>query len=204
MSRGFALLAAAAVVSACVAPSGESKAQQDPFASHRGEVLAGTAADTALSAAVAPEAPGTTADAPAAPAADTEGAASPDADVDKQIQDLLGDPGPFRDVFDRLQQAVKADDRKAVAALVDYPLTVRPKGGPARAIHDQEAFVAHWDTIMTEEVRKAVLEQKYAELFVNWRGVMVGSGQVWMNAICQDDACAESTVRIAGINPDAP
>ena len=42
-------------------------------------------------------------------------------------------------------------------------------------------FIDNYDEIMTPPVRKAIVEQKVANLFVNWQGVMVGNGEAWLS-----------------------
>ena len=39
----------------------------------------------------------------------------------------------------------------------------------------------------------------YYSLFVNGDGVMFGNGEIWMNAICLDEACNETEARIITI-----
>lgn len=216
MHRGIVLFATVIIVCACTAPSDASKAQEEQAASQAAppEASAGTdvdiaapAMDVATSEQAGPIPATVPTDAPAAADAPTESGPkgeSSDADVDQRIESLLGDAKPYREVLDRLQRAVAADDRKAVAGLVDYPLTIKAKGKAKKTIRNADAFVAEWDSIMTAEVRKAVLDQKYAGLSVNQYGAMLGSGQVWINGICQDNKCAKTNVRVSAINPDAP
>lgn len=215
MHLGLALLATLAIVCACTAPSGESKNQQGQAAAPEAPVGADAALASPTTQDAASGQPGLATvatalptDAPAvadpATARDPDGESADDADIDEQIQSLLGDAKSYREVFDRLQQAVKADDRKAVAALVDYPLAIREKGKAKKTIRNADAFVAQWDVIMTAQVRQVVLDQKYAGLFVNQYGAMLGSGQIWINGICEDNKCVKSNVRISAVNPDAP
>lgn len=215
--RPVVMLAVTAIACACTAPSDASKVQEQPAGGSAAVpeasvgTDAGTSAPSADTSAVgqaeaipAMAATDTSAIADAPTAGDAKSESADDAEVDQQIGRLLGDAKPYRQVFDQLQQAVKADDRKAVAGLVDYPLTVKAKGTTKKTVRNADAFVADWDSIMTAEVRKAVLDQKYAGLFVNQNGAMLGSGQVWINGICQDNKCAKTDARISAINPDTP
>jgi hypothetical protein len=78
-----------------------------------------------------------------------------------------------------LQKALAADDRNAVAGLVSYPLVVSA-GGQDLEIADQAAFVRQYDRIITEDIKRNILEQRLDDIFVNRQGVMVGSdGKVW-------------------------
>lgn len=142
-------------------------------------------------AAAAPDATGIAADGTGTGA----DAGNSDADVDLAIDTALGDHKTYRDVFDRLQQGIAADDKPAVAALVVYPLEVRIDG-KQRKIRNADQFVASWDGIVTPEIVRVVSKQRYRDLFVNWQGVMLGDGQVWINGICRDNACKKVDVGV--------
>ena len=151
--------------------------------------------------------PAATADAAAAPsaaAADPAATDPPaearntDADVDQAIDTLLGDHKRYRDVFDRLKQGVASGDKAAVAALVNYPLEVTIEG-KKRKIGKASEFVDAWDGMFTADVVQAVAKQEYRDVFVNWQGLMVGDGQVWINGICKDKECKKVDVGVTAV-----
>ena len=123
-------------------------------------------------------------------------------DVNSSIETVLGDHARYEEAFDTLQIAVAAHDADTVSDLVSYPITVTA-GGEAKNLDGPEAFIAQYDAIMTDEITKVVLEQKYEALFVNAQGVMFGDGQVWLNGICKDDACSDFDVKIITIQSTA-
>ena len=123
--------------------------------------------------------------------------------VNSSIETVLGDHAKYEEAFDTLQTAVAAHDADMVSDLVSYPITVAADGG-ALTLDGPEAFIAQYDAIMTDEITKVVLEQKYETLFVNAQGVMFGDGQVWLNGICKDDACSDFDVKIIAIQSTAP
>ena len=120
--------------------------------------------------------------------------------VNQAIDEALGDHVRYEAVIRQLQQAVAANDAAAVAALVDYPFaTVRD--GQSLKITDAEAFVRDYDRIMTPPIAEAIKRQRYSELMVNYKGVMFGNGEAWVNGICKDDACKEVDVRVVALQP---
>lgn len=158
-------------------------------------VPAGAATPPAADAvAPAPAADGST----AADAAGADGAGNTDADVDQAIDTLLGDHKAYRDVFERVQAAVKSGDKPGLAALVRYPLKVQT-GGKPRTIRNADEFVASWDALVTPEVVRVVSEQRYRDLFVNWQGLMLGDGQVWINGVCRDKACKTVDIGVTAL-----
>lgn len=123
-------------------------------------------------------------------------------EVNASMDNVLGNHTPFEEAFAAIQAAVAEDDAEAVAEWVAYPFNVTIDGEDY-SLEGPEGFVGHYDGIVTEEVKAAVVEQKYEELFVNAEGVMFGNGQMWLNGICRDDACAEFEVRIITIQNTA-
>ena len=137
----------------------------------------------------------------AAPAAAPASAIADDPSaVNQAIDEVLGDHVRYEAVIRQLQQAVAANDAAAVAALVDDPLaTVRD--GQSLKIADAEAFVRDYDRIMTPPIAEAIKRQRYSELMVNYKGVMFGNGEAWVNGICRDDACKNVDVRVVALQP---
>lgn len=153
-------------------------------------------------AASTPEATpaGSVADAvPAAPASVAEVVDDPLA-VNQAIDEVLGDHVRYEAVIRQLQRAVAANDTAAVAALVNYPF-VTVRDGESLRVADAEAFVREYDRIMTPPIAEAIKRQKYSQLMVNYKGVMFGNGEAWVNGICKDDACKEVDVRVVALQP---
>ena len=153
-------------------------------------------------AASTPEATpaGSVADAvPAAPASVAEVVDDPLA-VNQAIDEVLGDHVRYEAVIRQLQRAVAANDTAAVAALVNYPF-VTVRDGESLRVADAEAFVREYDRIMTPAIAEAIKRQKYSQLMVNYKGVMFGNGEAWVNGICKDDACKDVDVRVVALQP---
>lgn len=128
--------------------------------------------------------------------------AQSDADTDAAIDSALGDHTAYRAAFEAIQKAVTDEDAAAFAEWVSYPIKVTADG-EEMSISTAEQFAEHYDNILTEEIQGAILDQKWADLFVNYQGIMFGNGQVWLNGICKDDACAEFDVKVITIQSTA-
>ena len=94
--------------------------------------------------------------------------------------------------FESLKKGVAARDARTVCALVAYPLR-QPEG----AVSSTQACQSRYDQISPAPVVKALADQEFDKLFVNARGAMVGSGQIWFASICQGQRCA---VKITAVN----
>lgn len=120
--------------------------------------------------------------------------------VNQAIDEVLGDHVRYEAVIRQLQQAVTATDEAAVAALVEYPFSTVRDGQPLK-VADADAFVREYDRIMTPAIAEAIKRQKYSQLMVNYKGVMFGNGEAWVNGICKDEACKDVDVRVVALQP---
>ncbi|MDH6348894.1 hypothetical protein [Brevibacillus sp. 1238] len=94
----------------------------------------------------------------------------------------ITDPVAFEAFFRKLQEAVQAGDKRQVAKKVHFPLRIN-KDGSSRYIRDEQQFLAEYDQIFSDKVKKALLVQNVQETFVNAEGVMVGNGELWLGQI---------------------
>ena len=115
--------------------------------------------------------------------------------VNDSIDSNLGDHTRYQAVIQQLQAAVAAGDAAKVAALAQYPFSV-DIGGKATVLKNEQEFVARYQEFMTPDISKAIVDTKYADLFVNYKGVMFGNGQAWINGICKDDQCKAFDVKL--------
>lgn len=149
------------------------------------------------------DAPATASEAPAAsseattpvPNATAAAVSATDQAVNDSIDNNLGDHTRYQAVIQQLQAAVAAGDAAKVAALAQYPFSV-DIGGKATVLKNEQEFVARYQEFMTPDISKAIVDTKYADLLVNYKGVMFGNGQAWINGICKDDQCKAFDVKL--------
>ncbi|MFC4775789.1 copper amine oxidase N-terminal domain-containing protein [Paenibacillus sp. GCM10023252] len=101
---------------------------------------------------------------------------------DKNRYEVAGidDPKAFEAFYSEVQKLVAAGEKSKVADYVKYPLSVY-KDGKATVYETKEQFIAGYDDIMTDKVKQALAGQKAEDTFVNYKGVMVGDGEIWFN-----------------------
>lgn len=135
--------------------------------------------------------------------ADSSASTAPaDQAVNDAIDSNLGDHARYQAVIRDLQAAVAADDAAKVASLVQYPISV-DIGGKKITLKTEQDFVARYQELMTPDIRKAIVDTKYSDLFVNYKGVMFGSGQAWINGICKDEQCKAFDVKLVTLQHGA-
>jgi len=124
-------------------------------------------------------------------------------DFDAAVRDLFGDdPARYRAAIEGFQAAVRAGDGAGAAGFVQYPIEVEVDG-EERIVRDPADFAAHFDAIVTPEIAAAVADEPLTEMMVNYQGVMLGRGEVWVSGVCADAACADPVVKVIAIQPVA-
>ena len=63
------------------------------------------------------------------------------------------------------------------------------------------ALAALWLAACTPAIAETIKRQKYSQLMVNYKGVMFGNGEAWVNGICRDNACKDVDVRVVALQP---
>ncbi len=121
--------------------------------------------------------------------------------VNQRIGQLLGDATRYETAILAFQQAVAQKDAATVAAMIDFPFKTTVGGKPA-TIKDAPEFITQYGRIVTPEMAEVIVRQRYSDLFVNYKGVMFGSGEAWINGICVDKACNSFNVRVVALQPN--
>ncbi|MGH4124762.1 MAG: hypothetical protein ACREV6_17705 [Clostridium sp.] len=88
----------------------------------------------------------------------------------------------FEKSFNIIKSLVQNKEISKVANYVSYPLNVNKKDKKIK-IKSKEDFIKSYNTIITEDVKKALLNQEVTKTFVNYQGVMVGDGEMWFTHI---------------------
>jgi len=88
----------------------------------------------------------------------------------------------FEKSFNIIKSLVQNNEKSKVANYVSYPLNVNRKDKKIK-INSKEDFIRSYNTIITEDVKKALLNQDVTKTFVNYQGVMVGDGEMWFTHI---------------------
>lgn len=78
-----------------------------------------------------------------------------------------------------LRAAVHANDRKQVAAMVQYPVRVNLPNGTHRQLRTPQQFLAQYDFLFDSNTRDAIDRQVPQCMFARDQGAMIGDGQIW-------------------------
>ncbi len=84
----------------------------------------------------------------------------------------IQDPIAFKRFLKQFQYWVLSGQREKVAAAVSFPLINPP-------IKDSREFLAKYDSLFTPKVKKALAGQNFRQIFRNFQGAMIGTGECW-------------------------
>lgn len=95
-------------------------------------------------------------------------------------QPLLGAKADYEAIVTRFIKAVKSSNRAVIANLVAYPLH---RQVPLPRIDTPSQFLQHFDEVLDEELLKVIANSNVANDWakVGWRGIMFGSGALWLD-----------------------
>ena len=99
-------------------------------------------------------------------------------EIEASYRSLNFDPLKAYDGFRRVKAAFRSGDVKLLARVVNYPLAVT--GKVRRTIRNREQLLAARETVMTPRIREVVATSSFETAFVRDKGVMLGSGEVWI------------------------
>ncbi len=87
--------------------------------------------------------------------------------------------------FLQLKHALESNDRAWIANHISLPLNITIDG-KRRMITTRQEILDKFELIFNKRVRDAIESQHVDNLFKNWRGIMVGRGEIWFLAVCPD------------------
>ena len=79
-----------------------------------------------------------------------------------------------------LQIALKKQDIKKIATLIDYPLRVNQVDNTYTKIKDIKNFQEQFNTIFNQTMQNKILQAKPADVACSWRGAMIADGTLWL------------------------
>jgi hypothetical protein len=98
-----------------------------------------------------------------------------------------------------LQRAVAANDRRKVSRMVLYPLRTRLGRRPV-VLRGPRDFLRRYDALFNRHVRAVLAAHQPGEqLFRNWRGFMLGRGEIWFEQLADT-----GEIRIIAVNNTGP
>jgi hypothetical protein len=123
--------------------------------------------------------------------------------TEDKMDQAFGDHTKYKEFFFELKDAVLNNKKEKVAELVYFPVNISGYEDSKFLIKNKKEFLLYYDSIFEKGMLATIEKQSFDKLFVNWRGVMIGSGEILYEGICEDKNCKNYTVKILNFfNPD--
>jgi hypothetical protein len=109
--------------------------------------------------------------------------------ADKKKFDDFGIENAFNlyDFITQAQEVVRSDNAELMAQIISLPLTMTAPDGEVFTLEFPEEIPTIWNDLFNGKVKNALMNQKYEDLFVNSKGIMIGSGELWFAPVEGDE-----------------
>lgn len=104
-------------------------------------------------------------------------------ETDILLTGLYGEYKPYKVFFFNLKEKTKNNDAIGLSKLMKYPLLVTD-GDISGYILDEKEFIKKYRNIFIPKVKNFILEKEYSNWYGNWRGLIYGNGNIWVNGTC--------------------
>lgn len=104
--------------------------------------------------------------------------------------------------YKEFREAVSASDKKKVASLVSFPITVTLATGKRRTMRTKADFIKSYDLIFDDTFRELIAKTEFADLWAKSSGVATPRGEIWFSGISKSKAKANESyvIKIIAIN----
>ena len=101
------------------------------------------------------------------------------------------------DFVSKIQSYIANDNKEKLAEEIQYPINVKINGKITK-IQDKDELIKNYDKIFYVEYKQKISKTSTKYLFVNYQGIMVGVGELWINDVISTDS--NSKLMVIAIN----
>ncbi|HZS46787.1 MAG TPA: hypothetical protein VFC63_17070 [Blastocatellia bacterium] len=102
--------------------------------------------------------------------------------------------------FKQFQDAIEKNDKRQVASMISYPITVSELRG-RRNIKNDASFIKDYDAIFDPKFRDFIVNTKFEELWSRDQGVATAGGEIWIGGVIKDPAHSNvPEIKVIAIN----
>lgn len=95
----------------------------------------------------------------------------------------------------KVKQQILSHNWADIAEEIAYPITV----GDITYENKEEFASGDFDDILDDAFMKAIEAESCKNMFCNWQGIMLGTGQLWISEVLNDDLSSQG-LKITAIN----
>ena len=99
--------------------------------------------------------------------------------------------------FSKIKNYIVNDNKVKLAEEIQYPINVKINSELIQ-IKDKDDLINNYDQIFNADYKQLISNSPTKYLFVNYQGIMLGNGEIWVNNVIQPDN--NSKLMITAIN----
>lgn len=81
----------------------------------------------------------------------------------------------------KVKTAILNNNKEWLSTQVSYPYKVVTADGKTKTLKNKQEFISNYKLVVSESLKKRIANICTCNLFMNYRGVMLGNGEVWIN-----------------------
>ena len=98
----------------------------------------------------------------------------------------------------QLEDAVAKGDRIQVSGMIEFPIVVEI-AGKRSTLRNRSELLKYYDVAFDSKVKGFIAKQRFSDLFCNWRGIMIGRGEICITLVGRS-----KKLKIIAINNNPP
>lgn len=81
----------------------------------------------------------------------------------------------------KVKTAILNNNKEWLSTQVSYPYKIYTPDGKTKTLKNKQEFISNYKLVVNESLKKRITDICTCHLFMNFRGVMLGNGEVWIN-----------------------
>jgi hypothetical protein len=81
----------------------------------------------------------------------------------------------------KVKTAILNNNKEWLSTQVSYPYKVATPDGKTKTLKNKQEFISNYKLVVSESLKKRIADICTCNLFMNYRGVILGNGEVWIN-----------------------
>lgn len=99
----------------------------------------------------------------------------------KRYRDTKQSDAAVEAYMKKVKTAILSGNATWLSTQVNYPYKVTGTDGKTKSLKNKTEFVANYQYVVSESLKKRIGDICTCNLFSNYRGIMLGNGEVWIN-----------------------
>ena len=94
---------------------------------------------------------------------------------------FFGTTSSVENFMKKIKTAVINDNKNWLSHHICYPIVVNLKNVKKVSINNELMFLENYEEIIHENFKEKINKHQHFNMFVNWKGAMIGNGEIWIS-----------------------